>query len=508
MIDPSEIITSDKIQSYIDTLPSKKYIYYKLYNDSDRNFFNTEKLILGTNCDITKTISERIFNNSLCKKIYSPNAASDDVEPLPLGMLEDNISFLQNPIQNQNKNKLCYLNINPFTYEPRKLLINYFSNFDWVTIEEPLYTLEGKEHYFKQLSSYNFVMCPRGRTIDTHRLWETLYAGSIPIVIYENCFRTFTDLPILFINDWSIVTKELLESTLIEFKARTWNVDRLRLKYWLNLITMIDSNIHIKLSLNQTPIKLNPIVSPQIYPPKIYFITFGTHNYTKSLERVHKEAAQLNTFDKIIIYTENDFDEKFFSLHKDFMQNNRGYGFWIWKPYFLKKTFEMMNHNDILIYADAGCTLVNTPKAKQRLTSYIELVRMHRCGNISFEMDFLEGAYTKMDVLSRLDTDLNLLNDMAMTKQLVGGIFIMRKNDLMIKLIDHFNTICSDYSMIDDSPSIEMNLDIFKTHRHDQSIFSILRKKYGSIKIPDDTWYENFNTLEASDIPILATRIK
>ena len=108
-----------------------------------------------------------------------------------------------------------------------------------------------------------------------------------------------------------------------------------------------------------------------------------------------------------------------------------------------------------------------------------------------------------MDVLSKLD-----YKDMAMTKQLVGGIFIMRKNDLMIKLIDEYNILCLDYSLLDDSPSIENNFENFVIHRHDQSIFSILRKKYGSIKIPDDTWLKNFNTLDASHIPILATRIK
>ena len=68
--------------------------------------------------------------------------------------------------------------------------------------------------------------------------------------------------------------------------------------------------------------------------------------------------------------------------------------------------------------------------------------------------------------------------------------------------------ICSDYSMIDDSPSIENNITNFKVHRHDQSIFSILRKKYGTISVPDDTWFKNFSSPEALQVPILATRIR
>jgi len=40
-----------------------------------------------------------------------------------------------------------------------------------------------------------------------------------------------------------------------------------------------------------------------------------------------------------------------------------------------------------------------------------------------------------------------------------------------------YNVGC-DYHNIDDSPSIIKNLDSFIEHRHDQSIFSLLTKKY------------------------------
>ena len=503
----SEIISSDKIKAYIDNLPSLKYVYYKLDNVFNSSIFegkniekynnNSEKLILGhSSYDITKSISDHLIKQQPELKIYSPNASSPDVEPLPFGVLEDNINLIQVvSAENNIRNKLCYLNVNPLTYEHRKVLIDYFSKFDWITYEEPLYTIEGKKNYFSQLSMHNFIMCPRGRGIDTNRLWESLYMGSIPIVIYEDCHRSFTDLPILFIHNWSVITKEFLELKLKEFNSRTWNMDKLKLSYWINHIMMTEFNIYLKLNKSQTLSQTKP---------QTYFITFGsTNKYNLILPKIHKEATQINMFDKIIIYTENDFDKDFLSLHKNFMEKNHGYGYWIWKPYFIKKTLQMMNPNDILIYADAGCKIVNTPEAKQRLTSYIDLARTHFCGNVSFEMVFLEGEYTKMDVLTKLD-----YKEKAMTKQLVGGIFIMKKNDLMVKLIDEFNMICSDYSMIDDSPSIENNITNFKVHRHDQSIFSILRKKYGTISVPDDTWFKNFSSPEALQVPILATRIR
>ena len=77
-----------------------------------------------------------------------------------------------------------------------------------------------------------------------------------------------------------------------------------------------------------------------------FFISFGTtHNYKISLNRINREALSLNVFDKVIVYTENDFDEKYLEKYGEFMKKNRGYGFWMWKSYFVKKTMEETDRN-------------------------------------------------------------------------------------------------------------------------------------------------------------------
>ena len=48
----------------------------------------------------------------------------------------------------------------------------------------------------------------------------------------------------------------------------------------------------------------------------------------------------------------------------------------------------------------------------------------------------------------------------------------------------------------------------FIAPRNDQSIFSLLRKKFNSLLIPDTTWFSNFNTKQALSNPILATRVR
>jgi hypothetical protein len=42
----------------------------------------------------------------------------------------------------------------------------------------------------------------------------------------------FEDLPVLLVKKWSDVTQELLESTYIAFKERSFSYEKLTLAYW------------------------------------------------------------------------------------------------------------------------------------------------------------------------------------------------------------------------------------------------------------------------------------
>ena len=51
-------------------------------------------------------------------------------------------------------------------------------------------------------------------------------------------------------------------------------------------------------------------------------------------------------------------DSEFWVKHGNFIENNkRGYGYWLWKSYIVKKQLELMKEGDILLYADSGCVM-------------------------------------------------------------------------------------------------------------------------------------------------------
>ena len=207
----------------------------------------------------------------------------------------------------------------------------------------------------------------------------------------------------------------------------------------------------------------------------IVFITFGAggQNYYDAIERLGNQASNLNLFDKIITYTDKDLinDTEFWSKHSNFILNNsRGFGYWLWKSYIIKKTMETLNNDDILLYLDCGCEI--DVKKKDKIIHFFELVKSEY---IIGTKTSLEKHWNKMDVLLKLDM---LNNTYLNTSMHQAGALLFKICDKTRDLVNQWYELCCDYHNIDDSPSIAKNLDCFIENRHDQSIFSLLTKKY------------------------------
>ena len=85
----------------------------------------------------------------------------------------------------------------------------------------------------------SFVVCPPGNGHDTHRLWETLYMGGIPI-IKQNRFLNplVVHLPVLVVNSWiQVLDEDFLEKSWHRINNQIHDFDKLSSEYWLNQIT-------------------------------------------------------------------------------------------------------------------------------------------------------------------------------------------------------------------------------------------------------------------------------
>ena len=93
------------------------------------------------------------------------------------------------------------------------------------------------DQYIKELQKSAFNICPPGNGIDTHRVWESLYCGCIPIVVVNTTTDDlFEDLPVLTIKDWSELSVITLSESLSAIKRKKYRFEKLYYPYWHNLI--------------------------------------------------------------------------------------------------------------------------------------------------------------------------------------------------------------------------------------------------------------------------------
>jgi hypothetical protein len=238
----------------------------------------------------------------------------------------------------------------------------------------------------------------------------------------------------------------------------------------------------------------------------ICFLTYGDDKYTNSKKRIYQEAINSNFFDHITIYSRNDISKEFIEKTSPYIHDPRGGGFWLYKSFLLKKTFDMMSEGDFCVYADAGCTI--NPYGLERFEYYQNLIQ--ESGVLSFRMDGLnEEAYTSEAIFK----EFNVTDDsIRKSGQIMATILVFKKNEKSTKLInDYYNLAITKTNLFSDD-CVTGNCVGFVDFRHDQSILSVMRKVYGSTEIIDETYADNMGKwnfkIYQEKIPFLATRIR
>lgn len=255
-MDHMEYITSDK---YLELATAPDYVFVKT------DFFHVgpvmwrgtlhapdihDQIIISGQSDhpITPQIAAKypnirhwfaINNMSLDDRIVTlPLGLTNDTDESPLHRIYGNQEILRDVLRTVPKSskRLVYLNFSA-THPSREKVRTLFADKSFVTVAQSEPTMEGRKKYLMDLREHDFCLCPRGNGLDTHRLWESLYMGCIPIVEYDPAYRDFADLPILFVDDWAQVKEHMLHQTKSQFSKRVWNLDKLYMPYWRNRIT-------------------------------------------------------------------------------------------------------------------------------------------------------------------------------------------------------------------------------------------------------------------------------
>ena len=245
----------DNIRLYkrdiIEVKPEDKDYVFGLMEESNLlklcGCYPMMKFIIFTNLEdtpIDEDIFDAIPDNVLCISAVNAIEHGGKVIPAPYGVQRDmfprdnRIDQLENAMTvniDPSISKLLYVNHNDSSHVERVGLKGMFRDEDWSNVDEQRIDYY---HFLLNLANHKFILCPRGNAIDCHRNWEVLYMRRVTVMKRDEYLEVlFKDYPVLFVDKYSDITKDLLlENEHLFQQAREMDLTRLTLRCFFDNI--------------------------------------------------------------------------------------------------------------------------------------------------------------------------------------------------------------------------------------------------------------------------------
>lgn len=222
---------SDLVEELISVIDGRSSGAYLIAGNSDRDF-NQEPL------GLTKLFQKSFLQNSNISN-------NSNIFTLPIGI--ENLRLGINGLPENLRSTIPWgerkdgVLVGPFspTHEARS---NFFSSFQF---QDSLFTnltsFISPRKYSEIVKRHKYVLCPRGNGLDTHRFWEALYRGAIPIVERSNWSQSLKMHDIPFVEVESFDSIQILERLReIDKLEKFANYDSKQVKslwidYWVSL---------------------------------------------------------------------------------------------------------------------------------------------------------------------------------------------------------------------------------------------------------------------------------
>lgn len=240
----------------------------------------------------------------------------------------------------------------------------------------------------------------------------------------------------------------------------------------------------------------------------IIFVTYGSYgNYVDAGSRLVRQANSLKVFTQSYLLTDTDLCSKSqtwrewsSNLEKQDYPNRyhqAGKAFLV--QYIMKN---ICKENDVIMYADAGCEIVNN--LWSRITMKRLIKKAVSYGGLAEQLDYPEENYTKSELLKHFGNK----TEFSKSGQIQNTFFILRCDSQSEDIIDKWIEIINPSTGLWRDPVTRKNeKPCFVDHRRDQSIFSLLWKQSGlPVKKPYWRFGVNFGSWRGLTEPIHTSR--
>jgi hypothetical protein len=212
---------------------------------------------------------------------------------------------------------------------------------------------------------------------------------------------------------------------------------------------------------------------------KALFVSFvgGTQNYYEAGNRIKKQALDLNLFDKILILdppTLNLYSSDYSQLETIKSMELRSY-FHASKAWVLREALrETFGKFDVVMYADVGCELLTNIFTRKRLRNM--LINSKFKGGLAEQTHVPEREWTKIELINYL----NAPEKDTLSGQIQATWSILNFSEKNLKFSEEWCFLLNPQLELMQKTIFDERKQFlgFKEHRVDQSVFSLLWKKY------------------------------
>ena len=203
---------------------------------------------------------------------------------------------------------------------------------------------------------------------------------------------------------------------------------------------------------------------------KVIGVTFATEDFAWSAEVARHSALTVGGMHQFLVYTPKHIQD-FCDLHPSLFQtDNRGFGFWSWKPeVILKALRDVAADGDVVVYVDAGVNFTSDIRPYIDVVSEMDALLFH-VGECDAK-GYLQTRYCKTDAFYEMGTTPGVFEGV---RQIGANLQMYRKTPASVGFVSRLRDHCVDVRCVDDICRDHANPTDYVDHRHDQSVLTIL----------------------------------
>ena len=200
-------------------------------------------------------------------------------------------------------------------------------------------------------------------------------------------------------------------------------------------------------------------------------MSYASREYKPSQQRL-VESAGGRGIDRCVSYSPSVLLKSGYRFrHHHVLKQQRGAGYWLWKPFIILETLRQLDEGDVVLYLDVDYSILEDVGPLVELARRSSVVLFANHGHVN-------RLWTKRDCLVLMGCDTPEYYE---AEQVDAAQVLVLNSPRAREFLSTWLHWCEDPRVLTDQENVcgLPNLKGFTDHRHDQSVLSLLAKQEG-----------------------------